>query len=120
MRAVTRESVWCAWCSPWAAVPELCAEGGNGSRPAPAATGDAATTLALIIQTVLALQNVDPGPRDGVLGPKTIAATLRHLQRRGIDTSGQIPSHQIPLFLPQRKLSNSPILGTTKSSGRLP
>ena len=40
------------------------------------ATGDLDTTLALIIQTALALQNFDPGPRDGKIGRKTLAAIV--------------------------------------------
>ena len=42
----------------------------NGISPA----GDAAHTLALMVQTALALQNFDPGPRDGKVGHKTLAA----------------------------------------------
>ena len=38
--------------------------------------GDVATTLALVIQTALALQDLNPGPRDGMVGPKTIAAIV--------------------------------------------
>ena len=38
------------------------------------ATGDAENTLALLVQTALALQNFDPGPRDGKIGRKTLAA----------------------------------------------
>ena len=39
-----------------------------------APTGDAESTLALMVQTALALQNFDPGPRDGKIGRKTLAA----------------------------------------------
>ena len=39
-----------------------------------AATGDAESTLMLMVQTALALQDFDPGPRDGKLGRKTLAA----------------------------------------------
>ena len=41
-----------------------------------AQSDDAGTTLALVIQTALALQDFNPGPRDGILGPKTIAAIV--------------------------------------------
>ena len=39
-----------------------------------APTADADSTLALMVQTALALQNFDPGPRDGRIGRKTLAA----------------------------------------------
>ncbi len=42
----------------------------NGIAP----VGDAERTLALMVQTELALQDFDPGPKDGKIGPKTLAA----------------------------------------------
>ncbi len=36
--------------------------------------GDAEKTLALMVQTALALLDFDPGPKDGKIGPKTLAA----------------------------------------------
>ena len=42
----------------------------NGISP----TGDAESTLALMVQTALALQDIDPGPKDGKIGRKTLAA----------------------------------------------
>ena len=36
----------------------------------------AAATLALIVQTALALQGFDPGPQDGLIGRRTIAAIM--------------------------------------------
>ena len=54
------------------------------------ASRDLASTLALTIQTALALQNFDPGPRDGVLGPKTIAALLAWQAMAGWAASGDL------------------------------
>lgn len=39
-------------------------------------TADAASTLALIVQTALAIQDFDPGPRDGIIGRRSIAAIM--------------------------------------------
>ena len=54
------------------------------------ATGDLDTTLALIIQTALAVQNFDPGPQDGMLGPKTIAAILAWQAMAGWAATGDL------------------------------
>ena len=41
-----------------------------------APTGDAESTLPLMVQTALVLQDFDPGPKDGKIGPKTLATIV--------------------------------------------
>ena len=53
-------------------------------------TGSVLRTIALMVQTALALQNFDPGPADGVFGKKTLAAILAWQAMHGYAERGNL------------------------------
>ena len=53
-------------------------------------TDDIASTLALMVQTALALQSFDPGTADGVFGKRTLAAIVAWQTMQGIPEGGEL------------------------------
>ena len=53
-------------------------------------TGDVASTLALMVQTVLTLEGFDPGPADGVIGKLTLAAIVAWQTMQGFPEGAEL------------------------------
>ncbi|MEJ0011975.1 MAG: peptidoglycan-binding protein [Bauldia sp.] len=76
--------------SPIAEANGVSAPGGGWDGPGDAISASDRQALVSKIQTLLAEAGYDPGPADGVIGQKTVAAVKAYQQKAGVPVTGQI------------------------------